>query len=77
MSINGVLVLVIAIVAFNWIARPVEAFFLCVLEWRNTKKSEQKEMILCAVAVSLFFLIICSAPTVYQTFFKVTRGAGL
>lgn len=70
MSINGVLVLVIAIVAFNWIARPVEAFFLCIREWRAIDKSERREIIACAIATSLFFLIICSAPAVYQTFFK-------
>lgn len=70
MSFNGVLVLVIAIVVFNWIARPVEAFLLCVKEWRAIDKSERREIITCAVATSLFFLVICSAPAVYQTFFK-------
>lgn len=70
MTFNGVLVFVIAIVVFNWIARPVEAFLLCVREWKETKKSERREIIACAIATSLFFLIICSAPAVYQTFFK-------
>lgn len=70
MSINGVLVFVIAIVVFNWIARPVEAFLLCVREWKAINKSERREIVVCAVVTSLFFLIICSAPAVYQTFFK-------
>lgn len=70
MSINGVLVLVIAIVVFNWIARPVEAFLLCVREWRAINKSERREIIACFCVTALFFLIVCSAPAVYQTFFK-------
>ncbi len=70
MTFNGVLVFVIAIVVFNWIARPVEAFLLCVREWRAINKSERIEIVVCAIATSLFFLIICSAPAVYQTFFK-------
>lgn len=70
MNFGGIFIFVLAIVVFNWIARPVEAFFLCIREWRAIDKSERREIIACAIATSLFFLIICSAPAVYQTYFK-------
>lgn len=66
MNFGGIFIFVLAVVVFNWIARPVEAFFLCIREWRAIDKSERREII----ATSLFFLIICSAPAVYQTYFK-------
>lgn len=70
MNFGGIFIFVLAVVVFNWIARPAEAFLLCIREWRAINKSERREIIACAIATSLFFLIICSAPAVYQTFFK-------
>lgn len=70
MNFGGIFIFVLAVVVFNWIARPVEVFFLCIREWRAIDKSERREIIACAIATSLFFLIICSAPAVYQTYFK-------
>lgn len=70
MNFGGIFIFVLAIVVFNWIARPVEAFFLCIREWRAINKSERREIIACFCVTALFFLIVCSAPAVYQTFFK-------
>ncbi len=70
MNFGGIFIFVLAIVVFNWIARPVEAFLLCIREWKAINKSERREIVVCAVVTSLFFLVICSAPAVYQNFFK-------
>lgn len=70
MNFSGIFIFVLAVVVFNWIARPVEAFLDALTEWRNSSSQERFEIAVCAVVTIAFFVIICSAPSLYQTYFK-------
>ena len=64
MNFGGIFIFVLAVVAFNWIARPVEAFFLCIREWQETDEEEKKQM----TCFALLFLVAGIAYLVWRFF---------
>lgn len=66
--IISVLLLAGALLTVHFIAQPIAALVDVIRDFRNSNNRERCYLIGCSVAVSLFFLVICTAPTVYQSF---------
>lgn len=66
MLLGGLSILIVSLVVFCWITKPVTAYKLAIREWQETPSNERVGIVLCGLAVSIFFIVICCAPGVYQ-----------
>ena len=68
MTLGGLSILIVSLIVFCLITKPVTAYRLALREWQETPSNERVEIVLCGLAVTVFFILICLAPSVYQYF---------
>ena len=61
MTLGGLSILIISLVVFCWITKPVTAYKLALREWQETSSNERVEIVLCGLAVTIFLIVICYA----------------
>ncbi len=66
MSLGGLSILIVSLIVFCWITKPVTAYKLAIREWQETPSNERVGIVLCGIAVTVFFIVIRCAPSVYQ-----------
>lgn len=64
----GSLFLIISLIVFCWITKPITAYKTALREWQETPSNERVGIVFCGLAVTIFFIVICTAPSVYQYF---------
>lgn len=68
MTLGSLSILIVSLVVFCLITKPVTAYKLAIREWQETPSNERVGIVLCGLAVSIFFIVICTASSVYQYF---------
>lgn len=66
MTLGGLSILIISLVVFCLITKPITAYKLALREWQETPTNERVGIVFCGLAVTIFFIVICTAPSVYQ-----------
>lgn len=68
MTLGGLSIFIVSLIVFCWITKPITAYRLALREWQETPSNERVGIVLCGLAVTIFFIVICTAPSVYQYF---------
>ena len=66
MTLGGLSILIVSLIVFCWITKPITAYKLALREWQETPSNERVGIVLCSIAVTVFFIVICTAPSIYQ-----------